>query len=230
MQSMFSGFRVLSLALPSPWNVLVLYLHIYICIVHSITFFSSNITVSVRLYLYSFTDISNYHNLATQNNITFLLHSFVGQKSGVAWLLSLLWFHQAQLKVSASMDNYLQSLGIICFQHDSVQFSHSFIFNCLQPHGLQHSRPPCPSPTPRVYSNSCPLSQWLPSNHLILCCPLLLLPSVFPRTRVFSNESVFHIRWPKYWSFRFRFSPSNEYSGLLSFMEKEMATHSSILA
>ena len=75
-------------------------------------------------------------------------------------MLSLLWFHQAQLKVSASMDNYRQSLGIICFQHDSVQFSHSFMSNCLQPHGLQHARPPCPSPTPRVYSNSCPLSQW----------------------------------------------------------------------
>ena len=55
------------------------------------------------------------------------------------------------------------------------------------------------------------------SNHLILCCPLLLLPSIFPRSRVFSNESVLHIRWPKYWSFSFRISPSNEYSGLISF-------------
>ena len=57
----------------------------------------------------------------------------------------------------------------------------------------------------------------MPSNHPILCCPLLLLPSIFPRTRVFSNESVFHIRWPKYWSFRFNISPSNEYSGLIFF-------------
>ena len=55
------------------------------------------------------------------------------------------------------------------------------------------------------------------SNHLILCCPLLLLPSVFPSIRVFSNESVLHIRWPKYWSFSFNISPSNEYSGLISF-------------
>jgi len=55
------------------------------------------------------------------------------------------------------------------------------------------------------------------SNHLILCCPLLLLPSIFPSIRVFSNESVLHIRWPKYWSFRFSISPSNEYSGLISF-------------
>ena len=57
----------------------------------------------------------------------------------------------------------------------------------------------------------------MPSNHLILCCPLLLLPSIFPSIRIFSNESVLPIRWPKYWSFSFSTSPSNEYSGLISF-------------
>ena len=57
----------------------------------------------------------------------------------------------------------------------------------------------------------------MPANHLILCCPLLLLPSVFPSIRVFSNESALRIRWPKYWSFSFSISPSNEYSGLVSF-------------
>ena len=57
----------------------------------------------------------------------------------------------------------------------------------------------------------------MPSNHLILCHPLLLLPSIFPSIRVFSNESVLCIRWPKYWSFSFNMSPSNEYSGLISF-------------
>ena len=57
----------------------------------------------------------------------------------------------------------------------------------------------------------------MPSNHLILCCPLLLLPSIFPSIRVFSNESVLHIRWPKYWSFSFSIRPPNEYSGLISF-------------
>ena len=77
-------------------------------------------------------------------------------------------------------------------------------------HGQQHSRPPCPSPTPRVYSKSCPLSQWC-HNHLILCQPLLL-PSIFPSIRVFSDEWVLHIRWPKYQSFSFSISPSNEYS------------------
>ena len=57
----------------------------------------------------------------------------------------------------------------------------------------------------------------MPSNHIILCCPLLLLPSIFPSIRVFSNESALHIRWPKYWSISFSISPSNEYSRLLSF-------------
>ena len=57
----------------------------------------------------------------------------------------------------------------------------------------------------------------MPSNHLILCCHLLLLPSIFPSIRIFSNESALHIRWPKYWSFRFSINPSNEHSGLISF-------------
>ena len=57
----------------------------------------------------------------------------------------------------------------------------------------------------------------MPSNHLILCCPVLLLPSIFPSSRIFSNESVLRIRWPKCWSFSFNISPSNEYSGLISF-------------
>ena len=61
------------------------------------------------------------------------------------------------------------------------------------------------------------IESMMPSNHLILCCPLLLLPSIFPSIRVFSDESVLHIRWPKYWSFRFNISPSNEHLGLISF-------------
>ena len=64
---------------------------------------------------------------------------------------------------------------------------------------------------------SMPTESMMPSNHLILCCPLLLLPSIFPRIRIFSNESVLHIRWPKCWSFSFSISPSNEKSGLISF-------------
>ena len=96
----------------------------------------------------------------------------------------------------------------------SVQFSHSVIFNSLLPHGLQHARPPCPSPTPRACWNSYPSSRWC---HLILCCPHLLLPPIHPSIRVFSNESALHMRWPKYWSFTFNISPSNEHPGLISF-------------
>ena len=62
-----------------------------------------------------------------------------------------------------------------------------------------------------------PVESIIPSSHLIFCCPLLLLPSFFPSIRVFSNESVLHIRWPKYWRFSFSISPSNEYLGLISF-------------
>ena len=89
----------------------------------------------------------------------------------------------------------------------------------LRPHGLQHARVLCPPLSPRVCSDSCPLSQWwvMPSNHLILCHPLLLLPSILPSIRVFSSESALYIRWPKYWNFSFSISPSNEYSGLISF-------------
>ena len=99
----------------------------------------------------------------------------------------------------------------------SVRFSCSVMSNSLQPHGPEHARPPCASPTSRVYSNSHPLESVMTSNHLILCCPLLLLPSIFPTIRVFSNESALHIRWPKYWSFSFSISSSSEYSGVTSF-------------
>ena len=87
--------------------------------------------------------------------------------------------------------------------------------NSLWPHESQHARPPCPSPTPVVYSNSRP--SVMPSSHLILSCPLLLLPSIFPSIRVFSIESVLCIRWPKDWSFSFSISPSSEHPGLISF-------------
>ena len=83
-------------------------------------------------------------------------------------------------------------------------------------HGLQHTRLPCPSATPGACSNSS-IDLVMPSNHLILCCPRLLLLSIFPSIKVFSNESVLRIRWWKYWSFSFSIRPSNEYSGLISF-------------
>ena len=87
----------------------------------------------------------------------------------------------------------------------------------LQPHELQHARPPCPSPTPRVHSDSTSLESVMPSSHLILCRPLLLLPPIPPSITVFSNESTLHMRWPKYWSFSFSIIPSKEIPGLISF-------------
>ena len=97
----------------------------------------------------------------------------------------------------------------------SVQFTHSVMSDSLRPHGLWQARPPCPSPTPGVDANSCPLSRWRHPN-ILSCLPLLLLSSVFPSIKVFSSESALHIRWPKYWSFSLTISPSNEYSGLSS--------------
>ena len=101
-----------------------------------------------------------------------------------------------------------------------MSFNHSRMFSSvaqswltLQYHGQQHARLPCPSPTSRAYSNSCPIE----SSWDILCHPALLPPSIFPSIRVFSSESVLHIRWPKYWNFSFNISSSNEYSGLISF-------------
>ena len=83
-------------------------------------------------------------------------------------------------------------------------------------HGLQYTKLPCPSQFQSLLKLMS-IELVMPSNHLILCHPLLLQPSIFPSIRVFSNESVLHIRWPKYWSFSFSISPSNEYSGLISF-------------
>ena len=97
----------------------------------------------------------------------------------------------------------------------SVQFSRSVVSDSLWPHEPQHSRPPCPSPTAGVYPNPCPFSQWCHATSNPLSSRLLLL-SIFPSIRVFSNESAFCIRWPKYWRFSFNISPSNEYPGLIS--------------
>ena len=91
----------------------------------------------------------------------------------------------------------------------------SVVSDSLRPHGLQHTRLPCLSPSPGACSNS--TESVMPSNHFILCHPFLLLPSIFPSIRVFYNESALHIRWPKYWSFSFSICPSKEHPGLISF-------------
>ena len=111
---------------------------------------------------------------------------------------------QFQCCVPASPSNLTQLLFI--FQ----------LFLALWPYGLQHARLPCPSPSPSVCSLMS-IELVMPSNHLILCQPLLLLPSIYPSIRVFSNESALRIRWPKYWNLSFSINPSSEYSGLISF-------------
>ena len=89
--------------------------------------------------------------------------------------------------------------------------------NSLWPHDLQHARVPCPSLSPRVCSNSCPLSPRYHPTILSSVEPFSFCLQSFPAPGSFSSESVLHIRWPKYWSFSFSISPSNEYSGLISF-------------
>ena len=96
-------------------------------------------------------------------------------------------------------------------------FSCSVMANSLQPHGMQHARLPCLSLSPKSLLKCMSIESMMPSSHLFLCCPLLLLPAIFSRIRVFSNCLALCIRWPKYWSFSFSISPSDEYSGLISF-------------
>ena len=113
------------------------------------------------------------------------------------------------------------SFNIVKFS--SVQFSCSVVSDSLWSHELWHTRPPCPSPTPRSLLKLMSIELVMPSSHLILCCPFLLLLPTPPRIRVFSNKSALcwlirkWPRWPKYWSFTFSISPSNEHPGLISF-------------
>ena len=106
--------------------------------------------------------------------------------------------------------------SLIEHRKSSVQFSHSVVFHSAIPWTAA-----CQASLSITNSWSLlkimSIESVMPSNHLILCRPLLLLPSIFPSIRVFSNESVLRIRWPKYWRFSFSISPANEYSGLISF-------------
>ena len=97
----------------------------------------------------------------------------------------------------------------------SIQFSQSVMSDSLEPHGLQHTRLLSITNSQSLLKLMS-IKPVMPSNQLILHHPLLLLPSILPSIRGFSNGSVLHLRWPKYWSFNFRISPSNEYSGPIS--------------
>ena len=125
--------------------------------------------------------------------------------------LCLLFFKIRALIFCLPYDNNNYALLTFNFSYDlyhliqgqfsSVQFSRSVVSDSLRPHESQHARPPCPSPTPGVHSDSRPSSQWC-HPAISSCRPLLLLPPVPPSIRVFSNQSTLRIRWPKYWSFR----------------------------
>ena len=111
------------------------------------------------------------------------------------------WFFQAYFQVVRISFSSVQSLSCIPLFVTPLTAAHQASLSITNSQSLL-----------RLVS----IESVMPSNHLILCHPLLLLPSIFPSIRVFSNESVLHIRWPKYWSFSFSISPSNEYSGLIS--------------
>ena len=101
-------------------------------------------------------------------------------------------------------------------QFSSVQFSRSVVSDSLRPHEPQHTRPPCPSPTPGVYQNPCPLSRCCHPTIVSSIIPFSSCPQSLPAS-VFSNESTLPMRWPKYWSFSFNISPSKEHPVLNSF-------------
>ena len=126
------------------------------------------------------------------------------------------------LKSFSWLSCYLLFISTVSFFTSSIQFS-SVMSNSLRPRGLQHTRPLSITNSQNLLNHVHWVSDAI--QHLILCGPLLLLPSIFPNIRVFCNESVLHIRWPKYWSFSFSISPSNESSGLISFRIDWVALH-----
>ena len=103
------------------------------------------------------------------------------------------------------------------FQSSSVQFSRSVVSDSLRPHESQHPRPPCPSATPRIHSDSRPSSQWCHPAISSSVVPFSSCPQSLPASESFPSESTLCMRWPKYWSFSFSMSPSNEHPGLISF-------------
>ena len=125
----------------------------------------------------------------------------------IIWIICFACIHVSILQIKNCIRNYTLLLISPCLVSIKIkgiychlgQFNSSVLSDYLRPHGLQHIRPPCPSPTPGVYSNSCPfIESLITSNHPILCRPLLHLPSIFPSIRFFSSEAVLRIREPKY--------------------------------
>ena len=128
------------------------------------------------------------------------LHS---RMSGSKWVITPSWLTGSWRSFLYSFSVYSCHLFIISSASvQSLQFSCSFLSDSLWPHEPQHTRPPCPSPTPRIYPNPCP-SRWCHPTISSSVIPFSSCPQSFPAITVFSNESALHIRWPKYWSFSF---------------------------
>ena len=127
----------------------------------------------------------------------------------------LYWVHK--FKNTYVPKAFLLTFLSLLKRHIVVQSRRSVVSSSLWPHGLQHATPPCPSPIPGAFSNSCPLSWWCHPTISSSAVPFSSHLQSIPASGFFSNESAFHIRWPKYWCFSFSISPSNEYPGLISF-------------
>ena len=131
-------------------------------------------------------------------------------------------------KLHKAPEVMLKGFVSLCFSHlffcaiqfSSVQFSCSVVFNSVTPWTAAHQAS-LSITNFQILLKLMSIKLVMPSNHLIHCCPVLLLPSIFPLIRVFSSESLLQKRWPKYWSFSFSISPSNQYSGLISFRTKK---------
>ena len=190
---------------------------------YSVTKLCPTLLQTHRLYLARFLCPWDFPGKNTEAGCHFLLQRIFPTQRSNPRLLCLLHWQEDSLPPR----NLPGSVGIKMVQPgpfspgkcslSPVQFSHSVVSNSLQPHGLQHTRLPCPSPHSRSLLKLMSIESVMSSNHLILCHPPFSsrLQS-FPAS-VFSNDSVLHIRWPKYWSFSFSISLSNEYSGLISF-------------
>ena len=184
---------------------------VYVCMLSPVWLFATPWTVACQASL-----SWNFPGKNTGLGCHFLLQGIFPNQGLNPCLLRLLYCRQTvyHWATREAWVLYISKVNDLCSHGASCSllfFSHSIVFDSLWPHRLQHARLPCPSLSPWVCS-LVSIELTMPSNHLILCRPLLLLPSIFPSIRVFSNESALLIRWPKYWSFSFSISPSNEYS------------------
>ena len=136
--------------------------------------------------------------------------------SMINWNTEVNWLKVIKPELKTKEENYTLYWGSKCHYVQSVQFSRSVMSSSLRPHESQHARPPCPSPSPGVHSDSCPSSQWCHPAISSSAIPFSSCPQSLPAS-VFSNESTLRMKWPKYWSFSLSIIPSKEIPGLISF-------------